>query len=238
MRLNRYISICGLASRRKAEALIAAGRVTVGGVTEESVGRVINGDEEILVDGLPARIARPTYLVMNKPAGVLSAASDARRRTVMDLLPDRYRQIGLFPVGRLDLDSEGLIILTNDGKFAQGIIHPSSCVKKTYIVLLKRVLERKQMMEWASGVIIEGKVVAPLEISPEEDSCGGRMFRIVLGEGFKREIKMMASAVGNGVLRLKRVGIGGLFLKKLPPRMFCEYNCSDLWNMISNGGEV
>jgi 23S rRNA pseudouridine2605 synthase len=237
MRLNRYIALCGAASRRKAESLIAEGRVAVDGSIEESPGRVLEGGEEVSVDGQAIGIAHPVYLVMNKPRGVLSAVSDDRGKTVIDLLPEFYRHIGLFPAGRLDLDSEGLIILTNDGKFSQDIIHPSSGVKKTYIVFLRRVLARKEMMEWARGVIIGGRLVVPLDISPE-GTGEGKVFRVILGEGFKREIRLMARAVGNSVVRLKRIGIGGLFLKKLPSGMFREYNYSDLRNMISNGGEI
>ena len=190
------------------------------------------------MDGRPISAARPAYIVMNKPRGVLSAVTDSREKTVVDLLPDFYRGLGLFPAGRLDMDSEGLIILTNDGQFAQRIIHPSSGVQKTYIVFLKEVLGRKGMMEWARGVMIDGKLAVPLEISPARPRDDGRRWRIVLGEGFKREIRIMARTVGNRVLRLKRIGIGGLFLKKLPSGMFCEYNYSDLWKMISNGGEI
>ncbi|MDR1915815.1 MAG: rRNA pseudouridine synthase [Synergistaceae bacterium] len=236
MRLNRYIALCGIAARRKAERLIISGRVTVGNVVELSPGRVLSGPEEVRVDGIVIGCARGAYIVMNKPRGVLSAVSDAREQTVLDLLPDFYRSLGVFPVGRLDSDSEGLMILTNDGKFAHKLMHPSSGVKKTYIVFLRHVLERKQMMEWTRGVIIEGRVAKPLEISPAGD--GQRCVRIVLEEGFKREIRLMAKALGNRVVRLQRIGIGALFLKKLPLGAFCEYNYEDLQNMLIKGGEV
>jgi 23S rRNA pseudouridine2605 synthase len=238
MRLNRYMALCGVAARRKAEILIASGRVTVNGETEMSVGRVLEGGEDVRFDGAPVLFARRTYMVMNKPRGVLSAVRDTRAPTVLDLLPDSYRPLGLFPAGRLDKDSEGLIILTNDGKFANRITHPSSGVKKTYIVNLSRILGRKQMKEWERGVIIYGRLVKPLEISPLNEGEEGRCFRIVLGEGLKREVRLMAEAVGNRVSRLKRIGIGGLFLKKLPSGMFHECNYSDLQCMISSGGEV
>ena len=136
------------------------------------------------------------------------------------------------------MDSEGLIILTNDGKFANGIVHPSSRVKKTYLVLLRDVLDEKQMKEWLRGVIIEGKLTIPLELSPEKGRTDDKRWRIVLGEGMKREIRLMAESLGNKVIRLKRIGIGCMFLKKLPSGAFCEYNYEELCNMISNGGEV
>lgn len=236
MRLNRYIALCGIAARRKAESLIASGRVSVDGEIETSLGRVLTGAEDVRVDGAVIGFTRRAYMALNKPRGVLSAVSDARGETVLDLLPDFYRDLGVFPVGRLDRDSEGLLLLTNDGKFAHTIMHPSSGVKKTYIVFLRHVLDRKVMKEWARGVIIDGRVAKPLEISMVGD--GGRCARIVLDEGFKREIRLMAGALGNEVTRLQRIGIGRFFMKKLPLGMFCEYDYEELRDMITDGGEV
>jgi 23S rRNA pseudouridine2605 synthase len=214
-----------------------SGRVAVNGETVLFPGRTVTEGDDVRVDGRRAEIAGPVYIVMNKPRGVLSAARDAREKTVLDLLPERYGALGLFPAGRLDLDSEGLIILTNDGQFAHSVVHPSSGVKKTYLVLLRDILEEKKVKEWRKGVIIDGRLAVPSELS--RDTPGdGRRWRIVLGEGFKREIRLMAEALGNRVVRLKRVGIGGMFLKKLRSGMFCEYNYGDLSDMISNGGEI
>ncbi|MDR2779733.1 MAG: rRNA pseudouridine synthase [Synergistaceae bacterium] len=237
IRLNRYLALCAAASRRNADELIMTGRVTVNGGVESSPGKTVSEGDDVRVDGKPLEIARPVYIVMNKPRGVLSAARDAHGKTVIDLLPEHYRTLGLFPAGRLDLDSEGLIILTNDGRFAQSVVHPSSGVKKTYLVLLRDILEEKKMKEWAKGVIIDGKLAVPSELSREMPG-DGRKWRIVLGEGFKREIRLMAGALGSKVIRLKRIGIGGMFLKKLPSGMFCEYNYGNLSDMISNGGEI
>jgi 23S rRNA pseudouridine2605 synthase len=237
IRLNRYLALCAAASRRNADELIMSGRVTVNGEVEMSPGKTVTECDDVRADGRPLEIAPPVYIVMNKPRGVLSAARDARAKTVIDLLPERYRALGLFPAGRLDLDSEGLIVLTNDGQFAQSIVHPSSGVKKTYLVLLRDVLEEKKMKEWTKGVIIDDKLAVPSELSRETPG-DGRRWRIVLEEGFKREIRLMVEALGNKVVRLKRIGIGGMFLKKLPSGMFCEYNYGNLSDMISNGGEI
>jgi 23S rRNA pseudouridine2605 synthase len=237
VRLNRYLALCAVASRRNADELIMSGRVTVNGSVEISPGRTVAEGDDVRADGRPLEIVPSVYIVMNKPRGVLSAARDARAKTVIDLLPEHYRTLGLFPAGRLDLDSEGLIILTNDGQFAQSIVHPSSCVKKTYLVLLRNILEEKKMNEWAKGVIIDGKLAVPSELSREAPGDDKR-WRVVLGEGFKREIRLMADALGNKVVRLRRIGIGGMFLKKLPSGMFCEYNYGNLSDMISNGGEI
>jgi 23S rRNA pseudouridine2605 synthase len=237
IRLNRYLALCAAASRRSADELIISGRVTVNGKVETSPGKTVSEGDDVRANGKPLEITPPVYIVMNKPRGVLSAARDAREKTVLDLLPEHYRALGLFPAGRLDLDSEGLIILTNDGQFAQSIVHPSSRVKKTYLVLLRDILEEKKMNEWTKGVIIDGRLAVPSELSRETPS-DGRRWRIVLGEGFKREIRLMAEVLGNKVIRLKRIGIGGMFLKKLPSGMFYEYNYGNLSDMISNGGEI
>ena len=238
IRLNRYLAMCGVASRRASDELIAAERVRIDGTPVITPGRLVNADERVFVDGREVIYAEPVYIAMNKPRGVVSAVSDERKRTVIDLLPERYRRMGIFPAGRLDMDSEGLIILTNDGKFANGIIHPSFLVKKTYLVLLRDVLCEKQVKEWTTGVIIDGKLAVPLELSPIKGRADGKRWKIVLGEGIRREVRLMAESLGNKVIRLKRVGIGHMCLKKLPSGAFCEYNYEELLNMISNGGEV
>lgn len=238
IRLNRYLAACGVAARRKADALIASGRVSVGGEVETALGRVLEGPSDVCVDGQPVVLSRPVYIVMNKPRGVLSAVSDEREETVLDLLPAFYRALRPFPVGRLDKESEGLIILTNDGKFAQDLIHPSKGVKRTYLVYLRRSLNEKMMKEWQRGVIINERLVRPIEVARAEESPEGRCFKVVLGEGFKREIRLMVQALGNRVVRLRRVGIGGMFLRRLPSGAFNEFSREDLRNMLTSGGEV
>ena len=238
IRLNRYIALCGAAARRKADLLIGEGRVTVDGVTETSLGRVLASPAQVCVDGVEIAPVRPVYMVMNKPRGILSAASDARGQTVLDILPDFYRPLGLFPVGRLDKESEGLIILTNDGIFAQNLIHPSSGIKRTYLVYLRYNLDEKRMKEWGRGVIIGERFAKPLEVHPIEDDPSGKRFKVVLGEGFKREIRLMVQALDNRVVRLQRIGIGELFLRKLPLGAYNELSLSEMQGMISCGGEV
>jgi 23S rRNA pseudouridine2605 synthase len=237
IRLNRYLALCGAASRRDADLLISSGRVRVGNDPEPSPGRTVAEGEEVSVDGVAVKPAPPLYIVMNKPRGVLSAVSDARRRTVIDLLPETLGNMGLFPAGRLDLDSEGLLILTNDGQFSQSIVHPSSGVRKTYEVVLERALEEKHVKEWARGVIIDKKLLVPAELSPGRQN-DGRHWRVVLTEGLKREIRLMAEALGNRVIRLKRTGVGNLFLGKMPAGSWCEFDYENLCNMISNGGKI
>lgn len=238
IRLNRYLAACGLASRRKADGLIASGRVTVNGEAEGSLGRVLAEPCDVRVDGEPACLSRSVYLVMNKPRGVLSAASDSRGETVLDLLPPLYRCLRPFPVGRLDKESEGLLILTNDGQFAQDLIHPSKGVRRTYMVYLRYPLDEKKMKEWQRGVIINERLAKPLEVSRMDPDAEGGAFKVVLGEGFKREIRLMALALGNRVTRLRRVGIGEMSLGKLPLGAFNEFSREEICKMLSSGGEV
>jgi 23S rRNA pseudouridine2605 synthase len=122
--------------------------------------------------------------------------TDSREYTVIDLLPARFRGIGIFPAGRLDKDSDGLLILTNDGMFAQRIVHPSAGIVKTYVATLAEPLGEEGATEWARGVNIEGRRAVPLELAPLDGER--RRWRVVLGEGFKREIRRMAEAVGPG----------------------------------------
>jgi 23S rRNA pseudouridine2605 synthase len=237
MRLNRFIASCGVASRRKADELMMEGRVEVDGRVETSLGRVLDGPADVRIDGTPISPARKVYIIMNKPRGVLSAVSDRREETVMDLLPDFYRGLGIFPVGRLDKESEGLLVLTNDGKFAQELIHPSHGVRRTYSVLLRRNIDEKMMNEWAGGVIIDGRLAKPLALSPVGEAPW-KAFEVTLGEGFKREIRLMVLALGNRVASLRRIRIGNLFLRKLPLGAFNEYNYDEIKRMIRDGGEV
>ena len=238
IRLNRYIALCGAAARRKADVLIAEGRVTVDGALETALGRVLAAPAVVCVDGAAIAPARAVYMVMNKPRGILSAVSDTRGRTLLDILPDFYRPLGLFPVGRLDKESEGLIILTNDGVFAQNLIHPSSGVKRTYLVYLRYNLDENRVKEWERGVMIGERFAKPLEVHPAEGDTSGRRFVVVLAEGFKREIRLMVHALDNRVVRLQRTGIGGLSLRKLPLGAYNELSLADLQDMISHGGEV
>lgn len=236
IRLNKYIASCGASSRRGADELIADGRVSVDGELVTSLGYVLSAPADVCVDGRPIAPARRVYIAMNKPRGVLSAVRDERCATVIGLLPTRYARLGLFPVGRLDLDSEGLIILTNDGDLAQSILHPSKGVRRTYIAHLASELSDAALDAWRAGVDIGERHARPISVEREDgrlDVC-----RVVLGEGFKREIREMARAIGSRVTRLKRIGFGEFFLEKLPTGAFCEYNYDEISRMIFFGGMV
>lgn len=217
-RLHKILAQAGVASRRAAEEMIAAGRVTVDGVVVKQPGTAADlSRQAITVDGkpLPSREAKE-YWVVNKPAGLVSTVSDPQGRpTVMRLLPPEAAG-RLYPVGRLDHDSEGLLLFTNDGDLAQRLTHPSHQVPKRYLVWVDgrpgpAVLERLR-----TGVEIEGGKTAPAKVGIKSSGKNGSKLSFLLIEGKKREIRRMCVEVGHRVQRLVRVAIGPLRLGDLP----------------------
>lgn len=242
IRLNRYIAICGIASRRRSDELISSGRVKVDGQIVQSLGHTLVSPASVEVDGHPIAPTRKVYIAMNKPRGVVSAVSDERERTVIDLLPAHYRQLGIFPVGRLDLDSTGLIILTNDGDLANEILHPSHGVERTYIAKLRDPMSDELLERWRGGLMIDDKFARPIKVDRvarcRDPRDAGTKFRIVLGEGFKREIRLIARALGNRVSKLKRIAFGDFYIQKLPRGGICEYNNREIMELIFGGRAV
>ncbi len=217
-RLQKVLASAGIASRRDCEELIAAGRVMVNGRVVTVPGtRVDLEHDEVLVDGQPLRMpAKRTYIMLHKPAGVVSTAEDTHGRpTVVDLVDVPAR---VFPVGRLDLDSEGLILLTDDGELAHALTHPSFEVEKEYRVLLDRALTPDALRSWRNGVLLDGEMTAPAWVELIGTVPEGVWVRIVLREGRKRQIRAVAKLLGYEVLRLIRVREGELELGDLPPR--------------------
>lgn len=235
IRLNRYLALCGVGARRKVEEFIAAGRVTVNGETVSELGRRIAPGDTVEFDGRTLSLVTPAYLILNKPAGVLSAVSDSRERTVIDMLDPSFDRLRLFPVGRLDRESEGLIILTNDGMFAQQLIHPSADITKTYEVELRRPLDDALLVKWREGVETEERFLKPVAVSRLDKVPRGCCFEVVLGEGIKREIRLMARALGNDVRRLLRRKIGKLELRRLAPGDILSVSKEELWRYIRDG---
>ncbi|MGD9696875.1 MAG: pseudouridine synthase [Thermoleophilia bacterium] len=216
MRVHRALAIAGVASRRAAEGMVAEGRVTVNG-EPASVGQLVDADRDrIALDGTPVRPPQPmrAYL-LNKPAGVVSTASDPEgRRTVLDELP---RDVRLYPVGRLDIDTTGALIVTNDGELAARLMHPRSKAPKTYEVLLEGQVSAETVRRLRSGVALEDGVTAPAKVQRmERRAVGGTWLLIELTEGRNRQIKRMGEAVGHRVMRLHRSRYAGIGLHGLP----------------------
>jgi len=213
LRLSKYLASTGVASRRAAELAIRDGRVTVDGEPVTDPARDVGGGEAILVDGRPlgGPPERVVYMV-NKPPGVVSTARDPQGRpTVLSLVPDDPRR--LYPVGRLDLDATGLILLTNDGPLAHRLTHPSFEVEKAYRVVVARPPVREPALRaLRRGVELDDGRTAPARVR----RLGPDLLEIVIHEGRKRQVKRMCEAVGHPVVSLERVRFGPLRLSGLP----------------------
>ena len=211
-RLQKALAAAGVASRRHAEELIAAGRVTVNGQVTTRLGTRVGPSDQLAVDGKPVdRRPHFTYIMLNKPEGVVSTAQDERRRrTVVDLVraPER-----VYPVGRLDLDSEGLILLTNDGELTFRLLHPRHELPREYYVWVVPNPTDEQLAQLRQGVAIEDWRTSPARIARRP----GGALSFVIHEGHKRQIRLMCQAVGLQVVKLVRVRFGPLDLGPLKP---------------------
>lgn len=229
-RLHVALAHAGVASRRAAEDLIRQGRVTVNGQIVTGMGVQIDPERDrVAVDGMPVDLSRseqePVYLAMYKPVGYVTTTSDQfGRPAVLDLVPPQIAQATrVYPVGRLDYESEGLLLLTDDGEFAQLMMHPRYSPPKEYHVLVRSMPASQQMQRLRSGILLDGRMTAPVEVDllPEEAApgrrSGGTWLRFILHEGRNRQIRRMCEAVGLSVVRLIRTRIGPVRLQGLNP---------------------
>jgi len=219
-RLQKLMAKSGLGSRRACEEIIAAGRVTVNGQTAMLGSKADSRRDRILVDGQPLELPESlVYIAVYKPRNVLSAVSAPDpRTTVRELveLPGR-----LYPVGRLDVDSEGLILLTNDGEMANRLTHPRYEHEKEYRVLVARRPDDEQLATWRRGVVLEdGYRTKPARVDFESTSGKGAWLRVVLREGRKRQIREIGTLIGLPVVKIIRLRIGSLYLGNLKPRQW------------------
>ncbi|MBI2133612.1 rRNA pseudouridine synthase [Candidatus Woesearchaeota archaeon] len=211
MRIQKIMSSAGVASRRKSEEMISQGRVTVNG-SVALIGQSADPAKDVIaVDGKRISAERKVYLALNKPAGYVTTVSDPfAKRKLMDLVRVKER---VFPVGRLDVDVEGLILLTNDGDFANRVMHPSHNIEKTYVAKLERALDQADVERIRKGVLIDGVRTWPAKvrvISPDRKSA-----ELIIHEGRHKIVKRMFRSVGNYVKGLVRTRIGNLSLGKL-----------------------
>lgn len=215
MRINKFLAEQGVASRRGSDEIIAAGRVTINGKTAQA-GDDVKDDDIVLVDGkMLSHKVKYEYYLLNKPKGYLCTVSDDKgRKTVMDLLPAGAGRV--FPVGRLDYDTEGMLILTNDGDLAYRLTAPQSEIAKTYLVRVDGSVSDIQLNRLRAGVEIErGVVTKKCKVTVTETNKKFTKLRVVLTEGKNREIRKMFEAVGKQVAFLKRLKIGELSLTGL-----------------------
>lgn len=218
-RLQKVLSGWGVASRRQAEQMIVQGRVWVNGEVAHLGQKVNPTCDRICVDGVlvsPATRPTPLYLLMNKPAGVVSTCDDPRgRRTVLDLLPENLRQgQGLHPVGRLDAESTGALLLTNDGDLTFYLTHPRHHIPKTYQVWVEGYPTQETLHHWRQGVLLEGRKTLPAKVAMMQRHPDRKtLLEIVLQEGRNRQIRRVAVLLGHPVLQLHRTAIGAIQLQ-------------------------
>lgn len=237
MRLNKFIALSGIASRRKADTLILSGRIQVNGKIVLAPFFNIDRNDTITFDNRKLELAEKVYYVMNKPSGYVCAVTDKYDPVVVSLVTDY--QDKLYPVGRLDRDTEGLLILTNDGYFTQSVLHPSKKIHKEYEALLNIPINERQLERWRKGVDTpDGRFSVPVSVELLDKEPAGRWVSLVIISGHKHEVKLMANGAGFSVEKLIRRRIGRMRLEKLKCGEYVNLSFSELYTKIFDGGIV
>ena len=217
MRLDKFLVACAVGSRTEVKNLLKAGRVMVNGKKEKSAKLQINEErDEIRFDGQVLEYEEFVYYMMNKPQGVISATEDPKYRTVLDLLGDYARAKEVFPVGRLDIDTHGLLLLTNDGQLAHALLSPKRHVDKTYQAQVKGIMTQEDVHTFAKGIPLKDFTCQPakLEIVSTDAEKNQSLVRVTIAEGKFRQVKRMVAYCGKEVVDLQRLTMGTLILDK------------------------
>ena len=217
-RIQKRIASCGVASRRKAEELIKEGRVKVNGVIVETLGYKLNPNDEVTVDDVVISKVQKQYYVLNKPRAVISSAEDEHdRKTVLDFCSKEMLKDRLYPVGRLDYDTKGVILLTNDGDFMNRMVGPQSGIQKEYLVRIKGIITQEEIQKLEKGIIINGHQTLPAlvdidSVDRKNNSC---LVRITITEGINHQVKEMFASIGHEVKKFTRVRFGNIRIDDL-----------------------
>ncbi|MCL2062272.1 MAG: rRNA pseudouridine synthase [Firmicutes bacterium] len=215
MRINKYLAECGLGSRRACEQLVLDGRVAVNGKTADKLAFEINPEnDKVSLDGKKVRpILKHLYIAFHKPKGCVTTTSDDKgRKTVIDYLPAKYKEKRIFPVGRLDYETEGLILLTTDGDTANRVMHPRHELAKTYAARLESDITEAELEKLRRGVELDGEKTKKCKVRRLESEEGQARIEVVISEGRNRQVRRMFEAVGKNVTFLKRTAIGEIRL--------------------------
>lgn len=236
IRISKFLSRAGIASRRKSELLILEGKISVNGITVKDLSaRIDTCRDKVKFNNKEITIPEKIYLALNKPPGYLSTVKDDfKRNTVMDLVKGFKDNVRLFPVGRLDFDSRGLILLTNDGDFALKITHPRYMVTKSYEIILDRLIETKDIRAIKEGVGLEGRKIAVSEFQAGTENAGNNIVRITIHEGRKRILRKLFDFLGYKVIDLKRIKIGELSLNSLREGEYRVLDKDDIKRVLGN----
>lgn len=213
-RLQKYMARCGVASRRKCEEIILNGNVTVNDINITELGVKVTEEDVVKVNN---KVIKPeenkVYIMLNKPTGYITSNNDEKnRKTILDIVKVNER---IYPIGRLDYDSSGLILLTNDGDIYNKIIHPKKEIEKIYLVTVKGSFSKEEIEKFKAGVDIGGYITAPAKIRIIKEGNGNSVVEIIIHEGKNRQVRKMCAAVNHEVLTLKRVGVGKISLSDL-----------------------
>ena len=216
IRLQKILAIAGIASRRKAEKIIMEGRVTLNGAVVTQLGAKADPTEDhIKIDGkLILKKEKPVYLILNKPRGYVTTLNDDKDRPTVRILIKNVKE-RIFPVGRLDINTEGLLLLTNDGILAHGLSHPSKQIPKVYLARVRGIPDEKKIRRLSKGIKISGIPAPPLRVSIERTTGNNCWLRFVLIEGRKRQVRILCEAIGHPVSKLRRIKYAFLNLKEL-----------------------
>lgn len=234
-RLQKVIAHAGIASRRKAETMITEGRVKVNGQVTRELGTQVSKQDQIEVDNVPIYQEEPVYYIFYKPRGVISAVTDDKKRPVVTDyfagVPER-----IYPVGRLDYDTSGLLLLTNDGNFAQKLTHPKHEVEKTYVAKVKGNASKEKLMPLTKGIRIEGRKTAParFEILSVDHQKETSIVELTIHEGRNHQVKNMLQAVGLPVQKLKRERYGALTLAGLRPGQYRPLHKKEVTTLLED----
>ncbi|MDP5866221.1 pseudouridine synthase [Streptococcus mutans] len=238
MRINKYIAHAGVASRRKAEELIKRGLVTLNGQVVTELATTVKSGDRVEVEGQPIYNEEKVYYLLNKPRGVISSVRDDKgRQTVVDLLPEVKERI--YPVGRLDWDTSGLLILTNDGDFTDKMLHPRHEIDKVYVARVKGLASKDNLRPLTKGIVIDGKKTQPARyrIVKTDREKNRSVVELTIHEGRNHQVKKMFEAVGLMVDKLSRTRFGTLDLSGLNPgeaRRLNKKEISQLYNAAVN----
>lgn len=237
-RLQKVMASRGVGSRRACEELILAGRVAVNGEIVKEMGTKVGEDDIIAVDGreLTSSHEPLVYLMLNKPKGCVTTVSDPQgRKTVMDLIPDvQYR---VYPVGRLDFDTEGLLLLTNDGDLSYVLTHPSHGVEKTYLAVVRGTPSEEAIQQLKRGILLDDGMTSPAQVKLLKRGSRSEIL-LTIHEGRKRQVRRMLQAVGHPVVSLRRIKFGPLSLNGLPPGKYRYLSTQEIWALKAQQGPV
>lgn len=224
-RLQKVMAEAGVASRRASEKLIATGHVQVNGQTVTTLGTKVTAKDKIEVDGVPLHREKQVYYLLNKPRGVISSAHDEKgRRTVVDILREDEIEERIYPVGRLDYDTTGLLLLTNDGALANKMMHPKFAVDKTYVAKVKGLISNDDLKQLRTGVKVDGRRTKPAKtrLKGTDREKKTSIVQLTIHEGHYHQVKRMLAAVGHPVIKLHRESYGFLNLQGVQPRDYRE----------------